>query len=441
MTPGLDVHRAGVLRRVLLAVGVALLVLPAVAGAQATRTWVDGVSGMDANPCSITAPCKTFAGAISKTAAGGEINVLTAGGFGGVVITKSITISSDVEAGVLVSGANGITINTTGDHDTVTLRGLDFNGAGTGLIGVQILHAGTVRLENDQIYGFTDPAIDFQPTAPTASVVPALYVDDSQIHDNNQAGLRAIPPAGKTVNVFVTNSTFENDGCGLVASAVTAAPSFTTANCGVNSTGASVGTVNMTSTGNSITGNAGAGVMSAGDQATNFLISDLISGNGTGLSPVDGGKIVSIGSGNTLIGNTTDGSPTSTESPGAVGPQGPGGANGSNGANGKVELVTCKQVTVTVKKKVHGKTRKVKVKKQKCTGKLVSGPVKFTLSGKVVHATLSRSNRVIARGTMVADGGHAQGLFAVSHRVRAGWYVLTTSHGHQVLSRRSVQVG
>jgi hypothetical protein len=439
MTPGLDVHRAGLLRRVLLAVGVALLVLPAAAAAQATRTWVDGVAGSDANPCSVTAPCKTFAGAISKTAAGGEINVLTAGGFGGVTITKSITISSDVEAGVLVSGTNGIIINA-GDHDTVTLRGLDFNGLGSGLIGVQILHVGTVRLQNDQIYGFIDPAIDFQPTAPTAAVVPALYVDNSQIHDNTQAGLRAIPPAGKTINVFVTNSTFENNGCGLVASALPAA-GFTTTSCGVASTGASVGTVNMTSTGNSITGNVGAGVMSAGDQATNFLISDLISGNGTGLSPVDGGKIVAIGSGNTVIGNSTDGSATATENPGAVGPPGPSGANGSNGANGKVELVTCKQVTVKVKKRVHGKLRKVKVKKQKCTGKLVSGPVKFTLSGKVVHATLSRSNRVVARGTMVADGGHAEGLFTVSHRVKAGWYTLTTSRGRRVLSRRSVRVG
>src|SRR3990172_12634672 len=76
--------------------------------AQATRTWVSGV-GDDANPCSRTAPRKTFAGAISKTAAGGEINALDPGGFGAVTITKSITISSEgFEAGVLVSGTNAI---------------------------------------------------------------------------------------------------------------------------------------------------------------------------------------------------------------------------------------------------------------------------------------------------------------------------------------------
>src|ERR1700704_3919830 len=93
------------------ACAVTMLFVASPASAQATRTWVSGV-GDDANPCSRTAPCKTFAGAISKTAAAGEINVLDPGGFGAVTITKSITISSEgFEAGVLVSGTNAIIIN------------------------------------------------------------------------------------------------------------------------------------------------------------------------------------------------------------------------------------------------------------------------------------------------------------------------------------------
>src|ERR1700724_2488556 len=88
-----------------------MLLVASPASAQATRTWVSGV-GDDANPCSRTAPCKTFAGAISKTAAAGEINVLDPGGYGAVTITKSITISSiGFEAGVLVAGGNGILVN------------------------------------------------------------------------------------------------------------------------------------------------------------------------------------------------------------------------------------------------------------------------------------------------------------------------------------------
>src|SRR5215472_9850180 len=102
---------------------VAMMLVAVPANAQATRTWVSGV-GDDANPCSRTAPC--------KTAAAGEINVLDPGGFGAVTITKSITISSiGFEAGVLVSGTNGIVISAAATEQ-VTLKGLDIEGLGTG---------------------------------------------------------------------------------------------------------------------------------------------------------------------------------------------------------------------------------------------------------------------------------------------------------------------
>ena len=95
-----------------LSLSVVVFALTGAAHAQATRTWVSGV-GDDANPCSRTAPCKTFAGAISKTAAGGEIDVLDPGGFGTVTITKAITIDggNGVVASILASGTNGVNIN------------------------------------------------------------------------------------------------------------------------------------------------------------------------------------------------------------------------------------------------------------------------------------------------------------------------------------------
>src|SRR6476659_250968 len=125
--------------------GVAFMVFASAgsANAQATRTWVSGV-GDDANPCSRTAPCKTFAGAISKTAAGGEINVLDPGGFGGVTITKAISIISErFEAGVLVSGTNAIIVNVPSATDRVVLRGLDIEGLGTGLNGITVITGGS----------------------------------------------------------------------------------------------------------------------------------------------------------------------------------------------------------------------------------------------------------------------------------------------------------
>src|SRR3954465_10087528 len=109
------------------------LALTTSASAQATRTWVSGV-GDDANPCSRTAPCKTFAGAISKTATNGEINCIAPGGFGAVTVTKSITIDChEVFGSILNAGTNGINIAFdsfagTDVRKTVNLRNINFNG-------------------------------------------------------------------------------------------------------------------------------------------------------------------------------------------------------------------------------------------------------------------------------------------------------------------------
>jgi hypothetical protein len=135
-----------------------LMLTAAPASAQATRTWVSGV-GDDANPCSRTAPCKTFAGAISKTASGGEINCLDPAGFGGVTITKPITIDclAVSNGGVLVSGTNGITVSLSSTGQ-VQLIGLDINGIGqtgsSGVNGVQVNNVGNVSIINCLIYGF-----------------------------------------------------------------------------------------------------------------------------------------------------------------------------------------------------------------------------------------------------------------------------------------------
>ena len=138
-----------------------IVAAPQIAAAQATRTWVSGV-GDDANPCNRTAPCKTFAGAISKTAPSGEINVLDPGGFGAVTITKAITIRSDhVEAGVLVSGTNGIVV-AAGATDTVVLEGLDIEGVGSGLNGVKIVSGLNTYVIHCAIRRFTQNGVDLE---------------------------------------------------------------------------------------------------------------------------------------------------------------------------------------------------------------------------------------------------------------------------------------
>jgi hypothetical protein len=182
-----------------LALALSLPITPA--HAQATRTWVSGV-GDDANPCSRTAPCKTFAGAISKTAPAGEINVLDPGGFGGVTITKSITISAQgVEAGVLVSGTPGITV-AAGPSDTVVIEGLDIQGLGTGTNGINVVSGLQVYVRNTKIHHFTQNGINMASSTNGAK----LFVSNSFIIQNgtlNSAPLTGGINVNGTANVGI----------------------------------------------------------------------------------------------------------------------------------------------------------------------------------------------------------------------------------------------
>jgi len=102
----------------------AVCLFPSLARAQATRTWVSGV-GNDANPCSRTSPCITWAGAFSKTVAAGEIDALDPGGFGAVTLNKSITLDGiSGLSGILVSGTNAIVVNASAS-DVVIIRNLE----------------------------------------------------------------------------------------------------------------------------------------------------------------------------------------------------------------------------------------------------------------------------------------------------------------------------
>lgn len=164
-----------------------LLAFASIAQAQATRTWVSGV-GDDVNPCSRTAPCKTFAGAISKTAAGGEIDALDPGGFGAVTITKSITIDGTWGAGfgsILHSGTSGVNINdsASGTPNTivVTLRKLSINGAGSvlGLNGVNFTSGRALNIEHCQIFNASTTGVRVAVTG--ASISYELHIRDTAI--------------------------------------------------------------------------------------------------------------------------------------------------------------------------------------------------------------------------------------------------------------------
>ena len=160
------------------------------ASAQSARTWVSG-TGDDANPCTRTAPCQTFAGAVSRTAAGGEINCLDAGGYGALTITKALSIiCSAGEAGILTASTDGIIINA-GANDRIVLDGLDVQGLGTGLNGINIQSAGEVVIRNSSIYQFGGNGV----TIATNTLIRVI-VRNSTIGENAGSGVVVNSAAG-----------------------------------------------------------------------------------------------------------------------------------------------------------------------------------------------------------------------------------------------------
>lgn len=255
--------------------------------AQATRTWVSGV-GDDANPCSRTAPCKTFAGAIAKTAAGGEIDVLDPGGFGAVTITKSISIEADgLIAGVLVSGTNGIVISANAT-DTVVLRGLTIDGLGTGLSGVKFQSGGALYVEDCTINHF-QTGISVVPGSGQSNV----FITRTVIRNNSINGIAFLPSGTAGISATLDRVTTDNNlEAGVVAN------SFSSA---VN--------VNVES---STSANNAFGIFSGGSSTIN-LSNVTVFGNATGLStrvgppPSFPGSIYSFGN-NRVTGNGVNGS-------------------------------------------------------------------------------------------------------------------------------------
>ena len=182
------------------------------AQAQATRTWVSGV-GDDANPCSRTAPCKTFAGAISKTADCGEIDALDPGGFGAVTITKSITIDgTGTLAGILASLTTGVIINAPQDK-VITLRGLSINGACNGIRGINILAAKTVNIEDCVIFRFAGDGI----LSTDATQGLQLNIRETVIRDNAGDGINIIAAAASRANVTLDHVRLSGNANGMHA--------------------------------------------------------------------------------------------------------------------------------------------------------------------------------------------------------------------------------
>ena len=287
----------------------ALMLANSSAFAQATRTWVSGV-GDDLNPCSRTAPCKTFAGAISKTAPGGEIDALDPAGFGAVTITKSITIDGGPGvAGILNSLTNGVIVNA-GVNDVIVLRNLSINGAGNGLNGIRFLQGGTLHVENCVIANNTQIGIDVAPTAAAAHIA----IKSTVVRHSAGGALRLQPFGGTNLRVTVDNSHFERSLYGIRAEdgakvTVNRSVASNNVNNGILAASGGGGGVEINLEGVVASNNGTNGVVTSGLGAIIRLSNTTITDNTTGLNSAAGGQILTYGS-NRIAGNVPNGVPT-----------------------------------------------------------------------------------------------------------------------------------
>ena len=285
----------------ILAIAVFSLAVSSVAQAQASRTWVSGV-GDDVNPCSRTAPCKTFAGAISKTANCGEISVLDPGGFGAVTITKSITINGDgTLAGILASLVNGVIVNAT-SNDVVTLRSISINGFCNGLNGVRFLGGKHLKIENCSIYGFATHGIDMSHGGVGTG---ELSIHNTSFSNIGSVAVRIARTAGTTQsaslnNVRINRAAFGVDVLNDIEATISNSVVSHVTNQAVVAEGTS--TVNVVS---SVLSHSGTGLQAlAAGSTVNFANCDIFS-NGTGLNIVAGATGNRFGN-SRIFANTTN---------------------------------------------------------------------------------------------------------------------------------------
>jgi hypothetical protein len=271
------------------------------AHAQATRTWISGV-GDDVNPCSRTAPCKTWAGATSKTAAGGEIDALDPGGFGTVTLTKSLTLDGGggQVASILSSpGVNGVNVSAQAS-DVIILRNLRINGAG-GANGVQVNTAAKVIIEKCDIFGFATAAVN---VVPGSATTVSVKIQETTIN-NNGAGVISKPTGGATVNMSIDHSWIDANGGGMKIDGTGGGVSNVAANDssfslntgnGTNAVSGASGNVAMDLMRVTLVKNGGAGVqanISGGGTSSVTVGESMLSNNGSAWQALNGASLLS----------------------------------------------------------------------------------------------------------------------------------------------------
>jgi hypothetical protein len=313
----------------------ALTLSPAALGSTAeasglAHTWVTA-GGNDMATCDISAPCATFAGAIGKTSAGGEISCVNSGDFGGGTLTITASVTIDCE-GTLGSPtiAGGATVEfltvQTSPGAVVVLRGVDFDALSqgsctTGGAIIRFNGAGVLHIQKSKINhaGGGCSGIAFEPSGGSAE----LDISDCDITDNatsgSGAGIYINPSSGLTGQVSIDRSHINNNYFGIFADGrsggiikVTIGDSVVSGNtedgiAAISSGSSVVFMIDQTK----VTGNSAAGLFADGSNAGMLARNSTVYGNAIGLYTGGGGALYSYGN-NSVAGNSTNGAFTGT---------------------------------------------------------------------------------------------------------------------------------
>lgn len=312
---------------------ISALVAAGEAAAAGQRSFVS-TSGADNPACGITTPCRTFGAAITATSPGGEVIVLTSGGYGTVTITQSVSIiaSPGVYAGISVSSGDGITVTTAAATDVVTLRGLTINNIGSGGNGINFNGVGRLQVTDSSATGFGAGAgLVLAPSAaselvversnfsgngrgiglyPGAGIAVRAMLDGVRVHHNSDLGIFVL----NNVTAAVRNSVIANNsasGLGVFPQAAGSSTQVTIKSTEIASNGAigvwagdPNGSSAVTIDGCMIVNND-TGIFTT-DAAEIRLTRNTISRNTTGISYLSGGLARSQGT-NLIDGNGADG--------------------------------------------------------------------------------------------------------------------------------------
>jgi hypothetical protein len=303
------------MRLAVVIVAIAPVLMAAQAMAQ-SPTWVSGV-GSDANPCSRTAPCQTFAGAIAKTATSGVVNCLDAGNFGNPTITKSITLDcTGVARGVYATGTtSGITINAS--NIVVVLKGLTISGPGTSFtssIGINFVNGRVLHIIDSHVDGFAT-GINFAP--PTGSNA-RLTAANSSFNDNLSVGIDIVPSGTGIANVVLNNVQADTNFVGVRVLAPAGARTRLAIWGSSLSTNAAFG-LSVDGSGAPATisiqdsvfaSNGTTGIFASGANATVALCCSLVTLNTTGLSFAAGAQLLTFGNSSNNLNNSSNGAPS-----------------------------------------------------------------------------------------------------------------------------------